>query len=352
MSELDHWHPVLFSRELARTPRRVRLAGLDIVIFRATVARLGAFIDRCPHRGMRLSEGWMEGERLVCPYHGWCWSADGSGETPATPAARPRMRGEHLFEAVERHGAIWVKRAGPAQFPSLDAAENPPVTMLRHRAAAPIELVLDNMSEVEHSPYVHKFILDYGKRNRMAQVRPRLTISDDSVKIVNPGPAQTLPRPVSKVLGIPQRVKFIVEWTTRFSPVHSMYKHYFADPTTEEPLGYAIRSAVFFNPVGPESSEMMTFVLSTKLGITPMPQVISRPLLRAYMNRELSLDMKALTRLADKRTSLKGNLLGRFDKALAAVRKRVDTIYYGRVADTHSDTAVEHEPAASVETFA
>ncbi len=48
------------------------------------VARLGSGVlvvvdDRCPHDGGRISDGWVEGERLVCARHGWELEVDGAG---------------------------------------------------------------------------------------------------------------------------------------------------------------------------------------------------------------------------------------------------------------------------------
>ncbi len=39
---------------------------------------------RCPHRGTRLSSGWIEGDALRCFYHGWKF--DGAGACVEQPA--------------------------------------------------------------------------------------------------------------------------------------------------------------------------------------------------------------------------------------------------------------------------
>jgi nitrite reductase/ring-hydroxylating ferredoxin subunit len=46
-------------------------AGRAIVVWRGESGRVYAWEDRCPHRGMRLSFGFVRGERLTCIYHGW-----------------------------------------------------------------------------------------------------------------------------------------------------------------------------------------------------------------------------------------------------------------------------------------
>src|SRR6185369_15236278 len=89
MAELDHWHPVLDSEELRDAPVPALVAGREIVVFRTREGGLGALPDRCPHRGMRLSLGRVERGCLVCPYHGWRWAPDGTGESPGNPRLKP-----------------------------------------------------------------------------------------------------------------------------------------------------------------------------------------------------------------------------------------------------------------------
>lgn len=45
-------------------PRRVAVARLGS-------GRLVVVADECPHDGGRISDGFVEGERLVCARHGW-----------------------------------------------------------------------------------------------------------------------------------------------------------------------------------------------------------------------------------------------------------------------------------------
>jgi len=164
----------------------------------------------------------------------------------------------------------------------------------------------------------------------MREVRPKVTIADDAVQVVNVGPGPAFPPLAAKVLGFPRDTRFVIEWSTFFSPVHNLYRHYFMDPRTGGSVGYGTRTAVFFNPVGPETSEIFAF-LFTELTSKSMGGLGSLilPVLRSNMNREFTRDMKVVAKLADKRSALKGFVLGRMDKALVAARQRVDRIYHG-----------------------
>jgi vanillate O-demethylase monooxygenase subunit len=326
MGELDHWHPVLRSEEVSRKPRAVRVAGNEIVVFRTASGTLGAFPDRCPHRGARLSLGRVEGERLECPYHGWQWETNGRGHSPATPTAKPCAQ---AFDVLERQGAVWIKRQGAAAaFPRFDIEGFHEVDRVRKIANAPLELVLDNFIEVEHTPSVHAF-LGYPP-DRMHEVEHRVVIEGDSIYVQNVGPLRKLPSPVYPIFGIPRDAWFVDEWTTYFSPIYTVYDQYFVDPLTRKRTGDLTRIGVFFTPLDEARTEVFVMVYSSASPWGLLGFDLARhALLAAFARIEVTLDVRLLGKLADKRTQIKGNQLARFDKALLATRERIDRIYRG-----------------------
>lgn len=63
-------------RRLARSLARGTMIAARIGAQRVAVARLGSgrlvvVADECPHDGGRISDGFVDGERLVCARHGW-----------------------------------------------------------------------------------------------------------------------------------------------------------------------------------------------------------------------------------------------------------------------------------------
>ena len=74
-------------------------------------ARCTPHSDLCPHRGARLSQGWLTGDRLVCGYHGWQYDADGRcvcipQNDPSTPI--PRRARLQPVHADERYEMVWI----------------------------------------------------------------------------------------------------------------------------------------------------------------------------------------------------------------------------------------------------
>ncbi len=109
----NYWYPVLWARELKKKPKGIKLCGEKIVLHRGKDGRPRALQDRCPHRGVRLSQGkqWWPGT-VSCPYHGWTFDVD-TGDLVAviTDGPESRMCGKaavRTFPAEERIGLIWV----------------------------------------------------------------------------------------------------------------------------------------------------------------------------------------------------------------------------------------------------
>ncbi|MGO7418409.1 Rieske 2Fe-2S domain-containing protein, partial [Rhizobium ruizarguesonis] len=46
-----------------------RTAAGSIALWSSASGRISASADRCPHRGMSLSHGFVRGETLSCIYH-------------------------------------------------------------------------------------------------------------------------------------------------------------------------------------------------------------------------------------------------------------------------------------------
>ena len=156
------WHPVAWSADVNDEPTGATLLDEDLVIYR-TSAGVVVARDICLHRGSRLTLGRIEGDELVCRYHGWRYSDDGRcTRIPSQPPDRkisPRVR---LFTcpSVERYGLIWTCLSGEPKndLPEWPEAEDPgyrklslPDQLWETSAARQVENFLD----VSHFSFVH-----------------------------------------------------------------------------------------------------------------------------------------------------------------------------------------------------
>ena len=84
------WQPVYHSADIAAGKAKpVRIMGETFTLYRGASGELHMVDGFCPHRGMQLSAGTVEGEAIRCFYHGWKF--DGAGKCIEQPAEESRF---------------------------------------------------------------------------------------------------------------------------------------------------------------------------------------------------------------------------------------------------------------------
>jgi nitrite reductase/ring-hydroxylating ferredoxin subunit len=130
------WYPVALSNGLE--PGRstgTRLFDQELCIWRDVGGDSHAWEDRCPHRGMRLSFGFVRGDRIVCLYHGWNYDSHGQCRLiPAHPDLEvPATIRVATYQCVEQLGMLWVysnREVAAPPPPPIDVDEVVPVRSL------------------------------------------------------------------------------------------------------------------------------------------------------------------------------------------------------------------------------
>ena len=332
MELLKHWHPVIESNRLKKKPISVNLCGQEIVLFRTLGDEVGALYNRCCHRGMRLSCGWVEGEEIVCPYHGWKYTSCGNVFSPGTPKLDLSVSS---FTAIERYGVIWIKSAdSPATFPDFNVEDYLSAGVLTHEIQAPLEFVLDYFSEIEHTPTTHTYF-GYSSEG-ISKVETNVKTKDNSVSVNNKGIQQYLPWIVQKLFfNVHSGDWFFDNWETFFSPVYSIYDQFWVDPVTDQPRKLRLKLVMFFIPITETQTRIMMFVCASPVVNKFIFQLLGKPVVRFFINYELIKDKRILENIADREISLSQMRLGRFDRVLAENRKRINRLYRG---ETHQST--------------
>ena len=133
------WHPVGFAAEFADQPKRVRLLGEDLVVWRDSAGAAHVLRDLCIHRGTALSLGRVVEDQLMCPYHGWRYRA--RRPLHAHPAARGPVTGarqgarRRIPMPGSSYGLIWVAIDEPRwDLPELPELDSAGWTVVRTRA--------------------------------------------------------------------------------------------------------------------------------------------------------------------------------------------------------------------------
>ena len=146
------WTPAALSADLATsTAMPASLADKTIALWRSASGRLTASDDRCPHRGMRLSHGFVRGEALSCIYHGWRYGQDGQClRIPAHPdLTPPKTIRVETYPVIEQDGIIWIANGEDAGTPPPLDGLTPLRSLNVSAGIAAIELAADAKADAD-----------------------------------------------------------------------------------------------------------------------------------------------------------------------------------------------------------
>jgi nitrite reductase/ring-hydroxylating ferredoxin subunit len=121
-----YWHPIGLAADATATPRKVRVLGEDLILFRDGTGRPGLVYPHCAHRGSSLYYGKVEERGIRCCYHGWLFDVQGHCvEQPCEPdggRARGKIR-QPWYPVQEQYGLVWAYMGPPEKKPVLPRYE-------------------------------------------------------------------------------------------------------------------------------------------------------------------------------------------------------------------------------------
>ncbi len=185
----DWWYVACLASDLGRRPIGRTILEENLVIFRDESGKPHCLLDRCLHRNAQLSEGFVAGGCLVCPYHGWTYEPDGQCVRIPTEGPDTFVRPHKTLPAFpvrEQQGLIWVYMGDPA------AIRNDPFEFPRwgeqgwesYYMVTPFENdvtnCVENFMDVPHTVTVHA---GWFRSERQTKVAASVERTDDSVLV-------------------------------------------------------------------------------------------------------------------------------------------------------------------------
>jgi phenylpropionate dioxygenase-like ring-hydroxylating dioxygenase large terminal subunit len=163
----NYWYPVEHDGVLKPGQvQQVKFWGEPpVALFRDEDGRLHAIEDRCAHRHLPLSMGQVQGNKLVCQYHGWAYN--GCGELTDVPhdlfgKKMPKCT-LRRYAVRARYGLIWIFFGDPARASEVPMPEIPELEGESPWACVPVDftwnahhsMIIDNVSDFTHE-FLHR----------------------------------------------------------------------------------------------------------------------------------------------------------------------------------------------------
>jgi len=162
MWTINSWYVAAFSDEIQGKLTARKILNTPVVMYRRSDDAVVALEDRCAHRMLPLSFGFLENDKVVCGYHGMTF--DGEGKCVHVPGQDRIPTGACVrsFPLVERHNVVWIwmgerELADPSLIPEVDrlARQDWVVSKGYSHLQSDYRLLNDNLLDLSHVTFVH-----------------------------------------------------------------------------------------------------------------------------------------------------------------------------------------------------
>jgi vanillate O-demethylase monooxygenase subunit len=220
---LDCWYVGATSDEVDRAPLGRRLLDVPVVLYRQDSGQVVALADRCAHRAYPLSKGRLDGDLLVCGYHGLRYNAAGECVHVPSQTNVPYDVCVRAFPVREEPPFIWVWPGDPRRsllspLPELPSLSNDDWRSSGTwvRARAHYMLLLEHYVDVTHIPEVHRDETPPG----LDEMPPleQVAVTETSVSYTRTLPPAPLADWEGEVTGLPNRPYHRTHHGTLYAP--------------------------------------------------------------------------------------------------------------------------------------
>ena len=158
----NQWYVAAYGREVGRELLGRTILGEPIVLYRTEAGEAVALADRCVHRRYPLSQSRLDGDRIVCGYHGFTYDSGGTCVFVPGQQRIPRTARVPGYPVAEQDSFVWVfigdrERAGSTPIPRAPWLTDPGYTSVSglEPLNARYDLLVDNLLDLSHETYLH-----------------------------------------------------------------------------------------------------------------------------------------------------------------------------------------------------
>ena len=160
---LNAWYAAAWCHEVGHALCARTVCSKDVVLYRQENGTVVALEDACWHRLLPLSLGRLDGDQVICGYHGLRFNGAGRcTHMPAQKTINPSA-GVRAFPIAERHRLVWLWPGNPAladprtipDFHWNDGTEWVGDGGTFYGLKCDYRLVVDNLMDLTHETYVH-----------------------------------------------------------------------------------------------------------------------------------------------------------------------------------------------------
>jgi phenylpropionate dioxygenase-like ring-hydroxylating dioxygenase large terminal subunit len=168
----NQWYVAAFSRDVGSELLSRVLLDTPVVLYRTSDGSPVALYDRCPHRGLPLSMGKLQGDVLQCGYHGIEFATDGKALRVPQQEKIYSSLCVRSFPVVDKGPFLWIWMGDPAKaddgllpddsWMGIGHQDECVLPYQMFEVDAHFQLVHDNLSDTSHLPYIHEGVLEEG----------------------------------------------------------------------------------------------------------------------------------------------------------------------------------------------
>lgn len=159
---LEQWWVAALGSEVSRKFISRWIADRPVLLYRRQDGSAVAIDNRCVHRSFPLSDSWLEGDNVVCGYHGFTYQPDGKCvRVPSGERVPPRAK-VHSYPIVEKGPFIWIwtgaaENADESLIPETTALTDPGWTFItgHYNIGANYLDLHENLLDLTHFSYLH-----------------------------------------------------------------------------------------------------------------------------------------------------------------------------------------------------